>query len=94
MEVRIGAACRLLIEEEKNIAEVAYECGYNTISHFNQQFKQVTGKTPMEYRKDYLNESWFFLFKMNKSLEKYYKNNYLQFVIFYVSGCSANGIPA
>lgn len=56
MEVRVGAACRLLIEDEKNVAEISYECGYITISHFNQQFKSVTGKKPLEYRKAYLKE--------------------------------------
>ncbi len=54
MEVRIGYACRLLIEEEKNVAEISYESGYNNISHFNHQFKLITGKKPLEYRKKYL----------------------------------------
>ncbi|CAN5790116.1 AraC family transcriptional regulator [soil metagenome] len=56
MEVRIGSVCRLLIEDEKTVAEISYECGYNTISHFNQQFKYITGKKPLEYKKDYLKE--------------------------------------
>jgi AraC-like DNA-binding protein len=56
MEVRIGSACRLLIEDENTVAEISYECGYNTISHFNQQFKYITGKKPLEYKKDYLKE--------------------------------------
>ena len=54
MEVRIGYACRLLIEDEKNVAEISYESGYNNISHFNHQFKLITKKRPLEYRKDYL----------------------------------------
>jgi AraC-like DNA-binding protein len=54
MEVRIGYACRLLAEDEKNVSEVSYECGYNNMSHFNQQFKTITKKTPLEYRRDYL----------------------------------------
>jgi AraC-like DNA-binding protein len=56
MEVRIGCACRLLIEDEKTVAEISYECGYNSISLFNRQFKCVTGKRPMMYKKDYLEE--------------------------------------
>ncbi|MEO7766456.1 MAG: AraC family transcriptional regulator [Ferruginibacter sp.] len=56
MEVRIGYACRLLVEDEKNVAEISYECGYNTISHFNHQFKSITAKKPLEYRKDYLKQ--------------------------------------
>ncbi|MBC7888430.1 MAG: helix-turn-helix transcriptional regulator [Ferruginibacter sp.] len=54
MEVRIGYACRLLIEDEKNVAEVSYESGYNNISHFNHQFKLITKKKPLEYKRDYL----------------------------------------
>ena len=54
MEVRIGYACRLLVEDEKNVSEICYECGYNNLSHFNQQFKTITTKTPLEYKGDYL----------------------------------------
>jgi AraC-like DNA-binding protein len=54
MEVRIGHACRLLVEEEKNVREISYTCGYNNISHFNHQFKFITGKTPLEYKHDHL----------------------------------------
>ncbi len=54
MEVRIGYACRLLVDDEKNVSEVCYECGYNNISHFNHQFKIITTKTPLEYKGDYL----------------------------------------
>lgn len=53
MEVRIGVACRLLMEDEKNVAEISYEAGYNNISHFNHQFKLITKKKPLEYKKDY-----------------------------------------
>ena len=54
MEVRIGNACRLLLEEEFNMTEVGYACGYNNISHFYHQFKALTKKNPMDYRYNYL----------------------------------------
>ena len=54
MEVRIGYACRLLVEDEKNVSEICYECGYNNLSHFNCQFKTITSKSPLEYKADYL----------------------------------------
>lgn len=54
MEVRIGYACRLLAEDEKNVAEISYQCGYNNISHFNHQFKMITKKKPLKYKHDYL----------------------------------------
>ena len=49
-EVRIGFACKLLLEEEdKNIAEVGFESGFNNLSNFNKQFKNITSRTPSEY---------------------------------------------
>lgn len=57
MEVRIGHACKLLVEDEKNVAEISYDCGYNNISHFNHQFKMITNKKPLEYKRDYLSAS-------------------------------------
>ena len=53
MEVRIGFACRLLVEDEKNVTEISYHCGYNNISHFNHQFKMITHKNPLEYKRVY-----------------------------------------
>jgi AraC-like DNA-binding protein len=50
-EVRISNACKLLIETEMGVSEIAYDCGYKTASNFNQLFKKLTGTTPKEYRK-------------------------------------------
>lgn len=53
MEVRIGHACRLLIENEKSVAEICFECGYNNASNFHHQFKIIKGTTPLRYQKQY-----------------------------------------
>jgi AraC-like DNA-binding protein len=53
-EVRILNACKLLVTTDKSIAEICYSCGYNNISHFNRQFKLLTGCTAKEYSKKYL----------------------------------------
>jgi AraC-like DNA-binding protein/quercetin dioxygenase-like cupin family protein len=53
IEIRIGHSCKLLMQENKSISEVCYESGFNTLSHFNRQFKIVTTYTPLEYRKKY-----------------------------------------
>jgi len=50
-EFRIGMACKLLLEKEKNISEVCYQTGFNNISNFNRQFKAITGFTPSNYIK-------------------------------------------
>lgn len=52
-EVRIGHACKLLLEGDYNVSEISYECGYNNISNFNRQFKAMTKFTPSEYLKRY-----------------------------------------
>jgi AraC-like DNA-binding protein len=48
-EVRISNACKLLIEGESNIQSVCYQVGFHNLSHFNRQFKKVTGKSPSQY---------------------------------------------
>lgn len=55
MEVRIGHACKLLMENEMNVAEVCFACGYNNASNFHHQFKAIKGKPPFQYQRDYLN---------------------------------------
>jgi AraC-like DNA-binding protein len=50
VEVRIGHACRMLLDNELSVSEICYSCGYNNISHFNHQFKKVTGKSPLQYQ--------------------------------------------
>jgi AraC-like DNA-binding protein len=49
--VKIGQACKLLSQNELNIVEVAYECGFNNLANFNKQFKNFKGMTPSEYKK-------------------------------------------
>ncbi|HRE50213.1 MAG TPA: AraC family transcriptional regulator [Flavitalea sp.] len=48
-EIRIGYSCKLLIENDYNISEVAYESGFENISHFNKQFKKIIKLTPSEF---------------------------------------------
>ncbi len=50
-EIRIGYACKLLMEEKNNVTAVCYESGFNNISNFNRQFKQITGMSPSNYVK-------------------------------------------
>lgn len=48
---RIEMAVDRLISTDKNVTEIAMECGYNSISNFNRSFKTITGQTPVAYRK-------------------------------------------
>jgi AraC-like DNA-binding protein len=52
-EIRVGQACRLLVNENQSIAEISYTCGYNNISYFIRQFRAITGFTPLGYRKKF-----------------------------------------
>lgn len=49
-EIRVEHACKLLSYSNLNISQIAYESGYNNISHFIKQFECSTGRTPKEYR--------------------------------------------
>src|SRR5690606_3294542 len=54
-ELRIRNACKLLsTEDTKNIAQICYESGFNTLSNFNKQFRAFMGMTPTEYRRKFL----------------------------------------
>lgn len=53
-EIRIEQACKLLKEERLNINHIGYECGFQTLSNFNKQFKTLVGKQTHHYRNEYL----------------------------------------
>jgi AraC-like DNA-binding protein len=50
-EIRIGHACKLLLETDGQVSQVCFDSGFGNLSHFNRQFLRVTGLTPREYRK-------------------------------------------
>jgi AraC-like DNA-binding protein len=52
-EIRVGHACKLLIENKINIKQICYESGFNNFSSFYTSFKSVTGKTPLNYQNDF-----------------------------------------
>ncbi len=52
-EIRIGHACRELLETEKSITQIAYESGYNNISNFNRRFRELKNLNPLEFRTMY-----------------------------------------
>jgi AraC-like DNA-binding protein len=53
LEIRIGHACRLLIENKGSVAQICSECGFNNLSNFNRQFKALLKITPLQYAKTY-----------------------------------------
>jgi AraC-like DNA-binding protein len=59
-EIRIGHARRLLQKKDLSITQVCYESGFQSITNFNKFFRRLTGKSPLEYRKQILGESIVF----------------------------------
>jgi AraC-like DNA-binding protein len=51
-EYRVVHATKLLSESLFSITDICFECGFNNFSHFNKQFKSITGKTALQYRKE------------------------------------------
>ena len=49
-QIKIEFSCKLLMDKNLSILDVAIDSGYNNLSHFNKQFKLITGVTPKDYR--------------------------------------------
>ncbi len=52
-ELRVGAACRLLIETDRTVTQVCSAVGFNNLSNFNRRFRDLKGVTPREFRRQY-----------------------------------------
>ena len=50
-ELRITEAKKLLLETDLGIAQVSYQVGFQTLSHFNKTFKSMTNQTPKSWKK-------------------------------------------
>ncbi len=50
-KIKTEFACKLLMDPDLSIMDICFDSGFNNISHFNKQFKKVTGVPPSEYRK-------------------------------------------
>lgn len=53
-EIKVGNACKLLLETDLSISQICFESGYNTFTHFNNQFKKVMGLTPSQYQRKHI----------------------------------------
>jgi len=51
-EMRIGHACKLLMNKQLSISEICYQSGYQNLTNFNKFFKTIMQKSPREYRKE------------------------------------------
>jgi AraC-like DNA-binding protein len=49
-ELRISYACKFLKHGNQKIGQISDEAGFDNLSNFNRQFKNLMGKSPSEYR--------------------------------------------
>ncbi|BAV05860.1 AraC-type DNA-binding protein [Filimonas lacunae] len=63
IEIRVGHACKLLIENNKSIKQLCFESGFNNFTSFHKYFKLITGKSPLAYQKE------FITFRYDKSFQ-------------------------
>ncbi|QQT25685.1 AraC family transcriptional regulator [Sphingobacterium spiritivorum] len=50
-EVRVGHACKLMKTNDLRVGELAYSCGFKSLTNFTKSFKSIKGITPKEYKK-------------------------------------------
>lgn len=48
--IRTERAKNLLLNPNLRVSEIAYEVGFQSLTHFNRVFKRVLGQSPTEYR--------------------------------------------
>ena len=53
---RIRAAQVMLLEGKQSLSDVAAQCGFSSQTYFCYKFRQVTGKTPTQYRDEMLSK--------------------------------------
>jgi AraC-like DNA-binding protein len=54
IELRVGHACKLLIDSNLSIKQLCYESGFCNFTSFHKYFKSITGKSPLIYQKEFL----------------------------------------
>lgn len=52
-EYRINLACKLLIETNKQVSQIAYDCGYESLPFFYRQFQKFMNCSPLVFKKKF-----------------------------------------
>lgn len=50
IELKIGYACKLLMQHQFSILQICYECGFQNVSNFNKLFKNFTELSPKQFQ--------------------------------------------
>lgn len=51
-DLRINAACHLLLSSEDNVSKIAHDCGFESLSYFNRVFLKKKKSKPSQFRKN------------------------------------------
>lgn len=54
--IRIERAKNLLLNRNLRVSEIAFEVGFQSLTHFNRVFKKILGQSPTEYRAQLLRD--------------------------------------
>ncbi len=57
IEVRVGIACKLLLENRLCIKQICYESGFHNFASFHKYFRMITQKTPLNYQREYISSN-------------------------------------
>ena len=53
-EIRIKEACKLILNKDYRISEIAYHTGFQNVISFNRTFKKFIGTSPTQYRQQFV----------------------------------------
>ncbi len=48
---RVAEARHLLETTDRDITQISFDCGFNSLTHFNRVFRQFASSSPREYRR-------------------------------------------
>jgi AraC family transcriptional regulator len=54
MKLRIERASALLLNSDKSLAEIAFNCGLSDQAHFSRLFRRFAGMTPTQWRRQHM----------------------------------------
>jgi AraC-like DNA-binding protein len=51
--IRVSRAKQLLRYSSDSVEDIGHKCGFDSPSYFSLRFREITGRSPLEYRKQY-----------------------------------------
>jgi AraC-like DNA-binding protein len=56
---RIENACQMLMHKNQSVQQIAYSCGFESLSHFNRTFRKYKNQSPREFMNSNLSKPKF-----------------------------------